>query len=365
MNWSLEEQKSSLHGGDIYRNQITHDFSINLNPLGLPPQVREVLASAIDTWSVYPDPACQELITALSRTYQIPSNWFLCGNGAADLIYRLVWAVRPRRALAAAPTFSEYGRALRGAGCQADRFALDEKENFHLDTEKFSAMVTNQTDLVFLCNPNNPNGLPVKKEEVLMLAKACRRAHARLVVDECFCELLEEPELYSVIPFLGEWPEVFVLRAFTKTYAMAGLRLGYGICTDGALMKRIDRIGQPWKVSVPAQKAGAAALGAKEYLRQARELIAAERGRMAAELERLGMKVYPSAANFLLFRCPGECRKVSGGNLWKACADHGILIRDCSNYIGLEQGYYRVCVRRPEENDLLLRVLAQVTGERA
>lgn len=349
--------KSNGHGGDIYRNQVVCDFSINVNPLGMPDQVKRVLKASVESWSAYPDPQCQELVFALARYHHALPEWIFCGNGAADLIYRLVWAVKPRRALLAAPTFSEYERALGETGCQIDVFELKENKNFCIDMKQFAEKVTDETDMVFLCNPNNPNGLLVGKQDVLELADACRQVHAVLVVDECFCELLEAPDAYSVVSAVDGRPELVVLRAFTKTYAMAGLRLGYVICTDRLLLEKLGRFCQPWNISIPAQQAGAAALGEKEYLNCARRLISAERKRMEQELSRIGMTVYPSDANFLLFRYPDERES----SLWKRCVKRGILIRDCSSYRGLGMGYYRVCIRKPQENEQLLQILEEVT----
>ncbi len=367
----IKEKKQYGHGGDIYRNPVTYDFSINVNPLGMPERVKQILKASVDGWCAYPDPECKELVDALSRYHQIPSEWILCGNGAADLIYRLVWAIRPHRALIASPTFSEYGRALEGMGCQADVFSMREEEDFRLNVKQFADMVTKETDLVFLCNPNNPNGLLVSRQDVLHLADVCRRMDAYLVVDECFCGLLERPDEYSVISSLEGRTELVVLRAFTKTYAMAGLRLGYVACENRGLLERMGRYCQPWNISIPAQQAGVAALAETGYLAKAREMIAAERGRLVQELRCLGLKVYPSSANYLLFRYPKEGGSRDSDHrdltnrelltpeatLWERCVAGGVLIRDCSNYRGLCQGYYRVCIRNPRENDELLRVL--------
>jgi len=359
---------SGGHGGDVYRNRVAYDFSVNVNPLGMPDAVKQVLHDSVEGWSAYPDPDCRELTEALAEKYGAGPDWIVCGNGAADLIHELARAVRPEKALLMSPAFSEYERALRGTGCRLSFYELREEDGFIPDMDRFAGMVTEDTDMVFLCNPNNPNGMPVAREHVLMLADACKRAQAVLVTDECFCELTEAPEAYSVISCLQDRPGIVVLRAFTKTYAMAGLRLGYMICSNPHLAGRIRAARQPWSVSLPAQQAGTAALGEREYLDQARQLIARERAAVKQALGRLGFRVYPSEANFLLFRYEEEAggtgasgsAVTAGGNLWKRCRDQGILIRDCSNYRGLGAGYYRVSIRLPEENRELLRVLGRV-----
>lgn len=347
------------HGGDIYRNEILYDFSININPLGMPDAVRRVLRDSIDTWEQYPDPECEALTACLAEYYRVPASWLICGSGAADLIYQLMAFLKPGQALLTAPAFSEYERALRAVGCRITYENLKKEEEFALVPERMAAQIDGSTDIVFVCNPNNPTGMMVDGEALCCLAEACERNHAVLVVDECFCELSDRPEKGSFLPWLDRYPRTVILRAFTKTYAMAGLRLGYGICSSPELLDGLRQVRQPWSISVPAQQAGAAALGQREYLRQARAMIRQERERLKKGLEQLGFRVYPSEANYLLFEDTLE-----EGTLWHQMKTRKLLIRDCSNYRNLGSGFCRVCVRTPEENQILLQYLHEILAER-
>lgn len=349
-----------LHGGDVYRNQITMDFSININPLGMPDGVKNRLAATISDWERYPDPRCGRLRRDLAEYYQVKPEQILCGNGAADLIFQLVMAVRPRQALLLAPSFSEYEEALRGADCRIFWVELKEEHGFRPDMEELRKKLTPDLDLFFLCNPNNPTGVCLNAEQVAELAEICCKNGILLVADECFLEFLDEPERYSLIPEAARGRRVLVLKAFTKTYAMAGLRLGFAICPDTELLSRMEGLRQPWSVSVPAQEAGCAALRERVYLEKTRTLVRTERNRMEEGLGRLGFRVTPSSGNFLLFYVDRE-EKLPGGSLYEACCRRKILIRDCSNFRGLGQGYYRVCIRRAEENRNLLEQLHQIT----
>lgn len=352
--------ETAKHGGDVYRNRITCDFSVSLNPLGMPEAVREALKSSVDSWERYPDPECDELVRAIAGYHRVDPSFVLCGNGAADLIYQVTMAVRPKKALVTAPAFSEYEQALLAVGSQVVRFPLREDEGFAPDMDRFSDAVTEDTDLVFFCNPNNPTGRAARRSEVERLAGVCEEKNAVLVLDECFCDLMEKPERFSMAPLAGAYPGMFLIRAFTKTYAMAGLRLGYAICGNSTLTEKLRRIRQPWSVSIPAQTAGAAALKESGYLDEARALIRAERNYLKAGLSRLGFKVFESQANFLLFSDERERENKAGGCLWEQLKERGILIRDCGNFPGLGRGYYRVAVRRREENAALLSALAQI-----
>lgn len=347
------------HGGDIYRNEIIYDFSVNTNPLGMPKEVYRALAEGMGDWERYPDPECGRLTERLAACYRIPVSWIICGSGAADLIYQLALFRRPGKALVTAPAFSEYEHALQAAGCQVIYEKLRQEEQFALRPQRMAEQIDGDTKLVFVCNPNNPTGMMVDAKELLTLADACRKQQALLVIDECFCELSDRPETGSFLPFLERYPEVLVLRAFTKTYAMAGLRLGYGISSSRELIEGLLRMRQPWSVSVPAQQAGVAALGRQDYLQNARAMIRKERERLKNGLEELGFLVYPSEANYLLFQ---DRREESCGNLWEQLKAQKILIRDCSSYRGLGEGFYRIGVRTPKENEILLEKLKMIVS---
>lgn len=232
---------SLIHGGDIYsphpvpEGERLLDFSANLNPLGMPEEVRQALCSHVEEYAAYPDPLCRSLRQALAEHHRLCPEWFLCGNGAADLIFRLAFGTRPKRALIPAPTFAEYAQALTEAGCETTRYVLSEQQDFLLD-ERFLKTVQPGVDLVFVCNPNNPTGLITQRSLLERLLERCEQVGARLCVDECFLDFLPEEPLLTVLPLLEKHPNLLVLRAFTKLYAMAGIRLGYGVCSDPQLL---------------------------------------------------------------------------------------------------------------------------------
>lgn len=357
------KMNENLHGGDIYNKKITLDFSVNVNPLGMPPRVQQVLRDSIEYWDRYPDPECRALTRKLGEYHGVGAERIVCGNGAADLIYRLVSAVRPGRALLPAPTFSEYERALLSVHSQVRYVYLKEEQNYQIDVQELSGLMETG-DMLFLCNPNNPTGLAVKKGQIELLAGVCREKKGFLVLDECFCEFLDQPEEYTFMEKIREHPRVMILRAFTKSYAMAGLRLGYAVCGDIRMAQKLRLTGQPWSVSVPAQEAGAAAVEEKDYLEKTRALIRTEREWMRQRLTELRFQVFPSQVNYLLFKDKEEGRH---GNLWEHLQRQEILIRDCSNFGGLEAAksspfcrYYRTGIRTRKENEILITGIRRI-----
>lgn len=348
------------HGGDIYSQNIKLDFSANINPLGLPEGVKKALYSSLSRCSQYPDSRCRGLVEELSRYYGLPKEWIICGNGAADLIFSLVFAWRPRRAVIPAPAFSEYSQALKAAGCGITYFDLPPEKGFALDSDRFCDFLKASGNLeggvVFLCNPNNPTGLTIDKDQVRRIGQVCQEKGAMLVVDECFCELTEKPEILSGILWLAENPRLFILKAFTKSYAMAGLRLGYGFCSNTELLEKINQARQPWSVSLPSQEAGKAALGEGEYREKTRRLIPAEREFLKKGLKRLGFQVWDSKANYLFFFDNGRGER----ELYRLLRESGVLIRCCGNYRGLTGQYYRICVKTRVENQAFLEILETI-----
>lgn len=345
-----------VHGGDWagYRARFGHDaldFSANVSPLGLPQGVADAIVAALPTADRYPDPLCRELRTALSRAEQLPEPWILCGNGAADLIYRLVWTLKPRRALLPAPTFAEYAAALESVGCEVKRKTLHEADDFAV-TEAFVQAVNQSIDLVFLCQPNNPTGQITPPELVQRLVRRCADCGAVLVVDECFLDFLQQRDALTAKPLLQTAPNLVILKAFTKLYAMAGVRLGYALCANTALLAKMQAAGQPWGVSSLAQAAGAAALRETAYADAVRALIADQRPRLAAGLRALGLQVIEGSANYLLFCAPET--------LGAALQQRGVCLRSCGNYPGLSAGWYRTAVRTAPENEQLLQTMREV-----
>ena len=345
------------HGGDWAGFYAAHgalplDFSANISPLGLPKGVRETVIRALDQADRYPDPLCRDLRKAIGNAWQVPPNWVLCGNGAGDLIERAVQAVRPRLALVTAPTFSEYPAALRRIGCAVREVFLHPEDQFRL-TEEFLSEITPDVDMVFLCEPNNPTGVTTDPALLRQILDRCAVFGARLVVDECFNGLLPDPAAHTLVPYLKNL-SLLILNAFTKLYAMPGLRLGFALSADTALLEAMGRCGQPWPVSNIAQAGGVAALADEGYPDRLRALLNKARPALRTGLAALGATAITGEANYLLFRHPDL-------TLADKLEEKGILLRRCAGYPGLGPNWYRAAVRREEENQRLLEAIRQVT----
>ena len=343
-----------VHGGDIYDkhgrpNKGLLDFSANISPLGMPPEVIHAAQEAVKHADIYPDSACRQLSIALAAFEGVGEGSILCANGASDLIFRIAHAIRPQKVMVTAPTFADYERAGSAAGAKIIYYPLSAEDGFAIPCDIVSAILTDAPNLVFICNPNNPTGNVTDIATIREIATVCQSINAILVIDECFIDFITDAYRYTAKPLLGEYKNIVILKAFTKMFAMPGLRLGYAICEDEELFDHLRFIGPDWAVSNIAQAAGLAALASgKEYIQKTVAYIRHERERMATELTRLGFAVYPSEANFILFKCRRDI------DLRGVLLTKGIMVRDCSNYKGLGKGFYRTAVLTTEKNTRFL-----------
>lgn len=431
-----------VHGGDVYRRAVDLDYSVNINPLGMPPRACAAAKHGVDQSTAYPDWKVEKLRDAVvsflnqkfavvvssaganadigvpsagmradatatgastGATVPVPGEietqearvvapeWISFGNGAADLIYRLMQVLRPQQVVVAAPAFAEYSVAAERVGAQVVPVYLSEADDFSFTPAVEAAFIqaierAPSGSAVFLCNPNNPDGNVIRAEVLQRIAAVCEAHHSWFLVDECFLPFLRSEIHYSMVPSLRAFEHLVILRAFTKIYGMPGLRLGYMLTAAQALTDAVRATMTPWEINLPAQLAGVAALEETKFVEKTRALIRAERAFLVQTLPTLPYveKVYVpvSDANFILFRtaltqpdcpegrvrnselksesdpCVSENRTVYTSHsvdLKSLLLDRGVLIRACGNYEGLDARYYRICVRTHEENLALIQ----------
>lgn len=348
-----------MHGGNIYGNEIEYDFSVNLNPLGPPKSMQDALVAALNHVEEYPDPEYRELRRGLANYWQLAEEQIVPGNGASELIPGIIRTLSPKTCMVTAPCYSGYETALNAAApsCRIHRIPLRAEDDFILPENICQEIARVKPNLLILTNPNNPNGKRISANRLREIADACRTAGTMLLVDECFLALSGGDEDSLIHCIRSESLPAVVLRAFTKTFAIPGVRLGYAVCS-APMAERIQRELPEWNLSVFAQYAGRAALetvagGTSGYLAASVEMIAREREFLSEELEKLGFRVFPSDANYILFQS-------RDWELHQKLLDKGILIRDCRDYHGLTAGFYRTAVRTHRENTVLLRCLRNI-----
>lgn len=350
------------HGGNIYEEAPAGgkwlDFSANINPLGLAPEVKQVIAANIEGIVHYPDPKARKLKAALSGHYQIPVEQLLLGNGAAELFYLLVHMVRPKRVALPVPSFGEYQRTAEAVGAEICFVPLQAEADFAPDMEQWKT-ACEHADCIFIGNPNNPTGKLINWEQLEEFLPFMEKKGIWTVVDESFLDFLPDEEKYSVRDLTGQFQHLLVVRSLTKFYAMPGLRIGFASAHPD-LVRRLEQGKDVWNVNSLAQAAGVAALGLKEYHRKSRQFVQAEKDWLYARLCAVkGLKPIRPSVNFVMVNVTNT--GLTSGELTAHMRKHGVLVRDCANYTGLEgQQYIRVAVRSRAENEQMLKALEAV-----
>lgn len=340
---------NNIHGGDIYRNHVDIDFSININPLGVPDAVISALHGAVSSCSQYPDLAAHNLKLAVSKMLDVPEEYLLFGNGASELFMAIVHGILPKKTVIAVPSFYGYEYAAEAVNSEIIYYTTSSENDFSLK-EDFLSILTEDVDLLFLANPSNPTGNLISGANLKKILDHCSEQGICVVLDECFIEFCDESA--SIIREIEQYKNLILVRAFTKIFAIPGVRLGYLVCSNLLLYHKISRQLPEWNLSCFAQEAGCACALQTAFIKKTADYIKKERLFLEAGLKQFGIATYPGRANFLL--------TYSKMPLYELLLEKGILIRDCSNFRGLQKGFYRIAVKSREENGILLQTIREL-----
>ncbi len=351
-----------IHGGNItevsrkynIRKNNIIDFSSNINPLGFPESVRALLKRGVNEIISYPDSNSTELKEEMARWLDIDEKNILVGNGSTELIYLIGRVLKPKCALIPVPTFNEYERSLNCIKCALRHLPLKEKKHFRINLNEIDPLLP-QIDILYLCNPNNPTGVLLKKSEIVPLIVRAEKRGVLVVVDEAFMDFADNE---SVTDEIRRRDNLIVIKSLTKFFGIPGLRLGYLIANS----KMVDKIGhykEPWTVNILAQKAGIACFKDGDFRLKTKRFVDKEREYMQKELSKIeGMKPYGSSTNYILVKILKS--GLSSGKLYEMMARKGLLLRDCRSFKGLGYKFIRVAVKRRKQNNLLIENLKRI-----
>ena len=355
-----------VHGGEVWEIaeetglsvEDLVDFSSSINPLGPSPRALEAIKNSFDKITLYPDSNSTALREALACHFgNINKNNVIVGNGSTELIYLFaqVFLKRGDVALVAAPSFGEYANAIVKSGGKSKHLKLT--HDFQIELNAFLEEMEGLR-AVFLCNPNNPTSMLIPDNTLREIIEKALEEEVVVLLDEDFIEFVEDEKRHSLVNRISKYPNVFVLRTFTKFYGLTGLRVGYGIA-DEETIDVFSKAKMPWNVNSLAQAAARAAMADKEHSRRTIELMKEEKKFLSNELSRIdGFHVFPADTNFILV----DVRKTGfrASQLREKMIRHGLLVRDCSSFIGLDTFYVRVAVRTRKENERLLDAFRKV-----
>ncbi|MBU1122833.1 MAG: threonine-phosphate decarboxylase CobD [Candidatus Omnitrophota bacterium] len=355
------------HGGNIhyYINNTSLpskkmiDFSANINPLGLPKSVKETIIKNIKMITHYPQPHSDQLKIKLAAFHKINRNNLITGNGSIDLIYLIPRALRIKTGLIITPTFSEYETALQLNNARTIFFNVWKQNNFTIDESTLIPLIK-KADLVFLCNPNNPTGTILFRDKILNLLNVCREYNTFLVIDETFMNFAKAESRFSLLAEAPKYKNLIILRSLTKFFAFAGLRLGYAV-GNRETIKLLSQYQYPWNINFLAQIAGQKVIEETSYIKKSKDFIQKEKEYLYHQLNRIeGLKMYPPNVNFILGNLKSNAKIKNVKTLSEKMAKKGILIRDCSNFRGLNNTFFRVAVKTRRQNEQLVRLLKSI-----
>lgn len=350
-----------FHGSDLEKIETLYgirrediiSFSANVNPLGLSDQFKEKLSAQLDVIASYPDRNYTKLREAIAAYCGAESGNIIVGNGSTELISLMIRLRSPKKALILGPTYSEYEREINLAGGSCTYFPLQESADFIMDETALISALHEDTDLLVLCNPNNPTSSAVTACQMRRILDACKRFAIFVIVDETYVEFAPDCEEITSIPLTGYYDNLVILRGVSKFFAAPGLRLGYAVTGNTSLIGTAAEKQNPWAVSSIAEAAGQLLFTDTGYIRRTKELIHQERLRIWQALSQTeGLKVYPPHANFILVRLLNQ--GLTSDQLFDMAIRQGLMIRNCSTFPFLDHTYFRFCFMQPDDNDRLL-----------
>ncbi len=358
---ALDSAGIAEHGGQIQKlaqdmnldpSRLV-DFSSSINPLGPPEIVRKIIAQSQQLIGPYPDTSSSALRNTLAHCWNVSPESIVVGNGSTELIFLIARAMRGGSALILGPTFGEYERAVRLADGRAMHSWMDLRRAFSWQPTEDDLRVFARGGLCFICNPNNPSGTILPRDLILDLARQFSKTV--FVIDEAFIDFLPNPDELSCMPSSETYPNLIVLRSFTKFYSVAGLRLGCAVASPGWI-RRLEHYKEPWAVNALAQAVGEALISEREFAVRTRRWLVTERQWLLDELSEIdGLKSMESCANYILIKI--TAKDMDARRLYLAMLKDRIVIRNTSNFRGLDSSYIRIAVKKREQNRLLLESL--------
>ena len=362
-----------IHGGDVYTNGLLKgreliDYSSNINPLGVPSSFIDNIGEAVIALTRYPDIQYRDVLKSLKEYTDCPEEYFVLGNGAAEII-DLVIACH-KSLLIVVPSFVEYEIDAKKWGCSIEYSYLKEKinENNPVNCE-YDELSYDYEDIInklqkveglILGNPNNPNGNIIDKAKFQKILEYCENNNKVIIIDEAFIEFTGEKQ-HSFTEEVKNYKCLFIIRALTKFFAMPGIRFGYGISSNSALIKNIKEKQDPWNINCFAEVAACHVLKDNEYIKKSKEWIREERPKFLKSLKNISFidKVFLTYGNYVLCKLNG----LASEKIYKLCLAQGFVIRRADNFRGLDKQYVRFAIKDRNSNEKFTTVLQELTIE--
>lgn len=357
-------QKDHFHGSDFekieelfgVKQEDIISFSANVNPLGLSPLLKKSLAKQMDVLCRYPDREYTALRTTIATYCDTTLASIFVGNGSTELISLIISLIKPKKAIIFAPTYSEYEHEVTLSGGESIYFPMDEANEFSYDSSCLYPMLTEEMDMLILCNPNNPTGNTIGISDLDALLHVCDEKNIFVMIDETYMEFVINYKNITAVSLTKKYQNLAIIRGISKFFACPGLRLGYTITTNKELLSNCKEKQNAWSINSLAEVAGRVMFTDTAYISATQTLINTERDRVINILKRIPtLHVFPATANFCLIKI--LCPNITASTVFEIAIRQGLMIRDCSSFSYLDSSFFRICFMRKKDNNRLLKVL--------
>ena len=340
-----------MHGGRLLEFSKSGkkyiDFSASINPYGIDPNLKDILKESIDILVHYPNQDYSEIKALISRKHDVSEESIYLGNGANSIIFRLFSIFdKELNICIPTPSFETYRLAAESVSANIVYYDMN---GFKITNEIFDILSDN-IDVLVLTNPNNPTGYLIEEELLQRLLEYCKAENIFVLLDECFLEFVLDGERYSQISNLSKYTNLAILRSLTKLYAFPGLRFGYLLTENKKIIENLNKLTPSWDINTLALEAAKFSL--TQDMSQVVLKIQKEKSILLNNLKSVGIEVFDSKSNFLL------CRYKK--NLSNALLNQGVIVRDCSDYRGMDDTYFRVAVRTNSDNMILFENIKEL-----
>ncbi|MFA9378599.1 MAG: histidinol-phosphate transaminase [Lachnotalea sp.] len=362
------QHSDHFHGSDLesietvygIKKELITSFSANVNPLGVSPLLRKMLADKIDVITSYPDREYTALRQCIATYVGCQSQQIIVGNGSTELISLFIQIKHPTKALIIGPTYSEYEREIALGGGTSLYYPLNEEDDFNINLNDFIPHLHEGIDLLVLCNPNNPTSTSISNNQMRVILDSCKQHDIFVMIDETYIEFADNAEEINSIPLTYYYNNVIILRGISKFFAAPGLRLGYSISGNLDLIKEINKRKNPWTINSLAEVAGTIMFTDTAYISETKKLISSERARIYDILCKApNLKPYKPSANFILVKIEKE--NLTSQDIFDSTIRKHLMIRDCSTFPFLSNKFFRFCFMNPSKNDELLTCILEAT----
>ncbi len=352
------------HGGNLdeierkygISKEKIKDFSGNINPLAPPKVVIETISENINLITQYPDVKYLKLREAIGNYSGVDKSNVIVGNGSTELISLVMNIYRGKQAMILSPAYSEYERAIKNNGGKYILFPLSEQDNFLLNINTFLPELTEEIDLLVICNPNNPTGTAISLDKMELIINHCQKNNIFIMIDETYAEFSEN---ITACPLVEKYPNIFIIRGTSKFFGVPGLRLGYGLCSNKEILQTAERVKDPWSVSTLSTLAGESMFNDQQFINKTKTFITKERQKICQELSKIkSLKYYESYSNFILIKIINS--SINAEYLFDQLIKEGLLIRNADSFPFLDNNFFRICVGLEEDNNYLIEKLKEI-----